>query len=40
MFRTTLLLLEGVVLALTQLLMNGAANRAVGGELLSNSTLR
>ena len=40
MFRKMLLLLEGVVLALAQLLMDGAADGAFSGELLSNCTLR
>lgn len=40
MLRKMLLLLEGVGLALAQLLMDGAADGAVSGELLSNCTLR
>jgi len=40
MFRNMLLPLEGVVLALAQLFMDGAADGAFSGELLSNCTLR
>ena len=40
MLRRLLLLLESVVLALAQLLVDSAADGSLGGELLSNCTLR